>query len=531
MLQRGADLADLPGIGEDLADKITTLAKTGHLPMLDQLRKSTPAVAAELLRLPGLGPKRVKTLCQELDIHNLEQLHRALLDGRVRRLPGFGATSEAKLRKALALQLKVLAAGDLGTLQDVDEKFYSSGGLSVIATVGGTFTEPLINGKIELKNASVNYADIPNGLSNANGVILLNGTTASVMNLTGESGGGKISVSGFAGLSPRAIVYNLRANAAKVRTRYDSLSVTSSANITLTGSSRRSLLSGKVTVERIAYSSSSDIGSILYAAASPPAVVSAPSPSLTSMRLDVNIVTASDVRIASSYVQKLDLTSNLTLRGTAAEPGMLGHITVTDGQLAFFGNTYNVNRGSINFYDPLSIKPELDFSLETIAQGVDVVLGVTGPVSEMKLSYRSDPPLSFEQIAQLLATNTTPFDATIAAHQPSATQQSTSQMGESAVLSQAVASPLASRVQRVFGLTQFKIDPSVAGSNGQPTAKVTLQQKIANNLTFTYITDVTQSNSEIVRVQWDFGAKTSAVALRDYNGNVSVELFYKFQKR
>ncbi len=58
----------------------------------------------ELLRLPGLGPKRVKTLCQELDIHNLEQLHRALLDGRVRRLPGFGATSEAKLRKALERQ-------------------------------------------------------------------------------------------------------------------------------------------------------------------------------------------------------------------------------------------------------------------------------------------------------------------------------------------------------------------------------------------------------------------------------------------
>ena len=429
------------------------------------------------------------------------------------------------------LQLKVLANANLGTLQDVDEKFYSSGDVSVIATVEGTFAQPALNGKIELKNASVNYADIPNGLSNANGVILLSGTTASVRNLTAESGGGKISLSGFVGLSPRAVIYNLRANAQKVRTRYDNLSVTSNANITLTGSSRRSLISGNVSIQRVAYSSSSDIGSLLYSASSPPAVASTPSPSLANMRLDVNIVTASDVRIVTSYVQKLDLSSNLTLRGTAAEPGMVGHITVTDGQLAFFGNTYNVNRGSVNFYDPLTIKPELDFSLETIAQGVDVTLGVTGPLSDMKLSYRSDPPLTFEQIAQLLATNTTPFDPTIASHQPPAAQQSASQMGESALLSQAVASPLSSRLQRVFGLTQFKIDPSVAGSNGQPTAKVTLQQKIANNITFTYITDVTQSNSEIVRVQWDFGARTSAVALRDYNGNVSVELFYKFQKR
>jgi predicted transcriptional regulator len=60
---------------------------------------------------------------------------------------------------------------------------------------------------------------------------------------------------------------------------------------------------------------------------------------------------------------------------------------------------------------------------------------------------------------------------------------------------------------------------------------VTLQQKIANNITFTYITDVTQSNSEIVRIQWDLSSKASAVALRDYNGNVSLEMFYKFQVR
>jgi translocation and assembly module TamB len=98
-------------------------------------------------------------------------------------------------------------------------------------------------------------------------------------------------------------------------------------------------------------------------------------------------------------------------------------------------------------------------------------------------------------------------------------------------LGQAVANPLASRVQRVFGLTQFKIDPSFSGSNGQPSARVTLQEKIANNITFTYITDVTQTNSEIVRVEWDLTSKLSAVALRDFNGNVSLEFFYKFKVR
>jgi hypothetical protein len=152
-------------------------------------------------------------------------------------------------------------------------------------------------------------------------------------------------------------------------------------------------------------------------------------------------------------------------------------------------------------------------------------------MNNLSLSYHSDPPLTFQQIVQLLATNTTPADPTIAAHQPTPTQQSLSQMGESAILGQAVANPLASRVQRVFGLTQFKIDPSISGSNGTPSARVTLQQKIAGNVTFTYITDVTQTNSEIVRVQWDLTPKFSAVTLHDYNGEVSVQFFYKFQTR
>jgi len=71
----------------------------------------------------------------------------------------------------------------------------------------------------------------------------------------------------------------------------------------------------------------------------------------------------------------------------------------------------------------------------------------------------------------------------------------------------------------------------VSGNNGQPTARVTLQQKVTSNVTFTYITDVTQTNSEIIRIQWDFTPKLSALGARDYNGNLSVQFLYKFKVR
>src|SRR5581483_7842273 len=261
------------------------------------------------------------------------------------------------------------------------------------------------------------------------------------------------------------------------------------------------LLGGNVTVERIAYGSSGDVGSILSSfAGAPPSTPSAPSGVIAGMRLNIHILTDPDLRVITTYANRLAVEANLRVRGTAANPGITGRVTVTDGQLVFFGNQYTVNTGTVNFYNPNAIEPVLNISLETIAQNVDVVIGVSGTMDNLQLSYRSDPPLTFEQIVQLLATNTTPSDPTIAAHQPAPPQQSVSQMGESAVLGQAVANPLASRVQRVFGVSQFKIDPSFSGSNGQPSARVTLQQKIASNITFTYITDVTQTNSEIIRV-------------------------------
>jgi DNA polymerase (family 10) len=102
MLRRGVDLESLPGIGGDLAGKIRTLAETGQLPLLERTRKSAPPMALPLLSIPGLGPKRVRTLCGALELNSLEDLRQASREGRVRVLPGFGASSEAKLLEALS---------------------------------------------------------------------------------------------------------------------------------------------------------------------------------------------------------------------------------------------------------------------------------------------------------------------------------------------------------------------------------------------------------------------------------------------
>lgn len=97
MVEAGEDLTTLPGIGKDLAEKITEIVKTGHCTALNKLRAQFPPEITDLLRLPNLGPKRVKILYQKLHIESLAQLEQAARAGNIRQLDGFGEKIERNI--------------------------------------------------------------------------------------------------------------------------------------------------------------------------------------------------------------------------------------------------------------------------------------------------------------------------------------------------------------------------------------------------------------------------------------------------
>lgn len=101
LVEKGERLTRLPGIGDDLAAKIDEVLKTGSCSLLDRLRRELPPAVTELLRIPGLGPKRVKSLYHELEVQTVEQLYRAARDGRIRALPGFGEKTELNILQAV----------------------------------------------------------------------------------------------------------------------------------------------------------------------------------------------------------------------------------------------------------------------------------------------------------------------------------------------------------------------------------------------------------------------------------------------
>ena len=101
MVAAGEDLQALPAIGKDLAEKIREIVRTGRLRKLKELERAVSPDLAALLEIPGIGPRRVRILHEQLDIDNVAALEKAARAGRIRTLPGFGATSEANILKGL----------------------------------------------------------------------------------------------------------------------------------------------------------------------------------------------------------------------------------------------------------------------------------------------------------------------------------------------------------------------------------------------------------------------------------------------
>jgi translocation and assembly module TamB len=485
---------------------------------------ATPtAGAAAPLVLHNTGPVVVSMA------NSIVTIESARLQGR---LTDVTVAGRALLDQKNPLDLRVNGRVDLGILQDFYPDLTSTGTASVNASVRGTFDSPQIAGRVDVQNGSATLADFPNGLSNANGVVAFSGSRATIEKLTAESGGGQIDITGFMGYGAGQNV-GLHAEARQVRVRYpEGVSTVANANLNLTGTSDRSLLSGTITVLRTGFNPQSDFSSLLARSAEPVRTPSARTGLLGGLNFDIQVQTDPNVQVLSSLTQDIGVEANLRLRGTVSNPAVLGRVNITQGEVLFFGTRYAVNQGSIAFFNQVKVEPIVNIDLETKAKGIDVILTVSGPLGKLNLTPRSDPPLQFNEIVALLATGQAPTSDPALLARQTGEPQSWQQMGASALLGQAInSSPVAGRLQRFFGVSRLRIDPTLTGLEYNPQARITLEEQITPQLTFTYITVVNSSNPQVISVEWDVSKQWSVVAVREENGQFGLDFFFKRQFR
>ena len=452
---------------------------------------------------------------------------------RAARLTGsntdFSVTGRVSLDQKNQLDLRVAGSADLGLVHDLDRGLTASGVLKTDASVRGTLAAPQITGRLEFAGAGFNISDFSNGISNANGVLLFSGDRASIQSFTGETGGGKIELSGFAAYGGDGpTVFRLHATAHQVRVRYpEGVSTVANADLRFTGTTASSILSGTITVLRTGFNPQSDFSSLLAQSSGPVRTPAARPGLLGGLTFDVQVATAPDVQVQSALAQDVQVEANLRVRGTYTSPAVLGRVNITHGRVIFFGTRYSISQGSVSFFNPVNVDPVLDIDLETKARGIQVTLNVSGPLSKLNLTPRSDPPLQFGEIVALLATGRTPTDEASLFSGQNTAAPAWQQSAGSALLGEAISTPVTGRLQRFFGVSRLRIDPTLPGTEFNGTARVTLEQQVTPDITFTYITDITTSNPQVVSVEWAFAKQWSVVAQRDENGLVGMDILFK----
>ena len=440
------------------------------------------------------------------------------IDGNV----GFAERANVNLRLNGGLDLRLLAGMAPGLT--------IGGPAQINATFEGTLERPRITGRIHIDNANARMADFPTGLSNVKGDFVFDDTRLLFNELTAEAGGGTLHLSGSVTYTERPLRYDITARSDSTRIRYpEGMSWLTGGSLRLTGTTEAGLLSGRVTVQRVTLTQGLEVAGVLVSTKEGISGPSTSSPFLRNLQFDVEAVSAPDARMEWPGAE-LDAEANIRVRGTWEHPILLGHIHVLSGDLLFHGNRYRVARGDINFANPFRLDPVVNVEASTNIQQYEITLNFNGPASKLTLAYRSDPPLPANDIVTLLALGQTSSEGTL--RSASGTQSGTA--GASALLSEAVSSQVGGRLEKLFGITNFRVDPGLTGvgatgASQNAAARVTVQQQVTRNLTVTYVSNVGSTQQQVIQVEYNVNRNVSIVALRDYNGTFGIDV--KIKKR
>jgi translocation and assembly module TamB len=420
------------------------------------------------------------------------------------------------------LDLKANGNISVAIAHTFDPDILSSGKVEFTIAAGGQMKKPSLTGKITFDNVNAAMDGIPNGLSALNGTLVFNQDRLQVENLTATTGGGQLKIGGF--LTYKNGIYaNLTATGEVVRVRLYGLSTTANTNLTLQGGPQSLLLSGNVLITRFGVGPDVDFAAF----SSVGGVSSPPDPNAASnkIRLDVHVVSSPQLDFQNTFA-KLAGTVDLTIRGTVAEPSILGRIQITDGSATFAGTKYELQRGDIYFSNPVRIDPSIDIDATARVETYDVTVGLQGTLSNLKPTYRSEPPLSEADIFALLALGRTQEEAQL--YQEQQVQQGANPT-TSALLGGALNATVSNRIGRLFGGGTVKIDPAFVGTLGNSTARITVQKQLSRQLSVTFATNVNSTAQQLLQGEYDLTANVALVVTRDESGVFSV--VYRIRRR
>jgi translocation and assembly module TamB len=214
------------------------------------------------------------------------------------------------------------------------------------------------------------------------------------------------------------------------------------------------------------------------------------------------------------------------LRGTPAYPSLTGRVEASEGTIFFRGSRFEISHAVADFVDRSRINPVLEIRAEADVKTYRLILDAMGDMEHLNLNVTSDPPMSTVDVLSLLTTGKRETGT------GTGTSQRESQMaGMSAasVLSENLTGVIGKRVQRIFGFESFRVDPFLAGAENDPTARITISERLSKELVVTFSRNLSTNQEQIVVIEYDVGKNISIVGTRDEDGKFGLD--FRFRKR
>jgi translocation and assembly module TamB len=370
-----------------------------------------------------------------------------------------------------------------------------------------------IEGQIRVVNANFQALEAPLGLSNGNGVITVTRDRLQIVSLEGQVGGGTIRAKGGVAYHP-SVQFDLGFTADKIRLRYpEGIRAVLGSNLSLTGTTEAGVLSGQVLIQHVSFTPDFDLSTFISQftgeSSSPPSQGMA-----QNIKLNIALQSTSQMNLVSSQVS-MQGNANLRVVGTAADPVILGRATLSGGELFMAGKRFIIQEGTVAFLNPVQTEPVVNLQVNTTIEQYNIALHFEGPIEHLRTNYTSDPSLPPVDIINLLVKGQTTEEANA--------NPTPGTLGAESLVAGQITSQVSGKIQKFAGISNLSIDPTLGGDQGNPGARIAIQQRVTGNLFVTFATDVTSTQRQEIQVEYKFNPRWSVSADRDQNGGFGVD--------